>query len=87
MLAVESPRVEWDYSLRDLSLLVQASVVYVKSILTTAKQVIMAVFVYTVYKLFSQCVNMIEKYNRDVDFNNCFIGALVFFLFGNRGKY
>lgn len=74
MIAMEPPRVELEYSLGDLVLMIRVGVTYVKSILSSAKQVIMALLIYTVYNLFNQAVTMIEKYNTNVDFNNCFIG-------------
>ncbi|KAK6753714.1 hypothetical protein RB195_012979 [Necator americanus] len=67
VLLVEMPRFENVFQVTELKMFV---------VLKTVSQVVQALFIFYVYEIFRDSVNMIENYKTDVDFNNCFITSI-----------
>ncbi|EYC12757.1 hypothetical protein Y032_0046g1405 [Ancylostoma ceylanicum] len=73
LLLVEMPRLENVFQVTELKMFVSIGANYVKVVLKTVSKVIQALFIFYVYIIFRDSVQMIENYKTDVDFNNCFI--------------
>ncbi|KAK6052196.1 DC-STAMP-like protein [Cooperia oncophora] len=73
MMLVEMPRLENVFQVSQLKMIVSVGTNYVKVALKAVSQVIQALFIFYVYIIFRDAVNMIENYRTDVDFNNNFV--------------
>ncbi|XGW01508.1 hypothetical protein V3C99_013992, partial [Haemonchus contortus] len=76
MMLVEMPRIENVFQVSQLKMAVSIGTNYVKVVLKTVSQVLQALFIFYVYVIFRDAVNMIENYRTDVNFNNHFITGL-----------
>ncbi|VDO22720.1 unnamed protein product [Haemonchus placei] len=77
MMLVEMPRIENVFQVSQLKMAVSIGTNYVKARSTvTVSQVLQALFIFYVYVIFRDAVNMIENYRTDVNFNNHFITGL-----------
>lgn len=76
MMLVEMPRLENVFQISQIKIVVSIGASYVKLALRTVSQVVQALFIFYVYTIFRDSVNMIENYRSDVDFNNNFITSV-----------
>ncbi|KJH46118.1 DC-STAMP-like protein [Dictyocaulus viviparus] len=76
MMLVEMPRLENVFQVGEMKMFVSIGVTYVKIVLRSAKQIVQALFVFYVYVIFRDSVQLIENYQTNVDFNNCFITSV-----------
>ncbi|WKY09986.1 hypothetical protein Q1695_002381 [Nippostrongylus brasiliensis] len=75
-MVVEMPRFEHILQISQIKMIVSIGANYVKVVLKAITQLIQATFIFFIYMIFRDSLNMIENYRTDVNFNNCFITSV-----------